>query len=292
MIFLYRALWASPPVRFIRQCAALYFGQRVSQASACLAYFVLLTAFPLLICVSYLLSLAHIDVAALVSEVHGVLPDAALDVLESYLFYISYRQSSALFLAGLAGCWLSAAAAYRTIARMIRGVYGVEKADPFRNMLFSILFPPALLLTLALSVVVVTTGQHTLQLLAEHVPFLGQFLQLWVWLRYVLLFAVFFLVLTALLAAASPSGTAWVPVAATSLVATVALVVSSGVFSWFISLSSRYSLVYGSLVSLVVLLIWLYLCGQILFLAMIFTNVWLKNRRKAENASQNTQKES
>lgn len=283
-----QTFFSLPPVQFIRQCVALYFGQRVSQASACLAYFVLLTVFPLLICVSYLLSLAHIDVSVLLTEGHGVLPQAALDILESYLFYISYRQSPALFLAGLAGCWLSAAAAYRTIAQMIRGVYGVEKSDPFRSMVFSILFPPALLLTLALSVVVVTTGQHTLQRIAEHIPFLGQFLQLWVWLRYVLLFAVFFLVLTALLAAASPPGTAWVPVAATSLVATVALVVSSGLFSWFIGLSSRYSLVYGSLVSLVVLLIWLYLCGQILFLAMIFTYVWLKTRRKDEETPQKT----
>ena len=51
-----------------------------------------------------------------------------------------------------------------------------------------------------------------------------------------------------------------------SLVSALALVVSSAVFSWFIGLSTRLSLVYGSLVSLIILLLWLYLCGQILFL--------------------------
>ena len=64
------------------------------------------------------------------------------------------------------------------------------------------------------------------------------------------------------------------------IAAALALVVCSAVFSWFIGLSSRYSLVYGSLMSIVVLLIWLYLCGQILFLAVVFTSVWYKNRSR------------
>lgn len=64
-----------------------------------------------------------------------------------------------------------------------------------------------------------------------------------------------------------------------SLVSSMALVVSSAIFSWFIGLSSRYSLVYGSLVSIIILLIWLYLCGQILFLGIVFTSVWYKNWR-------------
>ena len=39
---------------------------------------------------------------------------------------------------------------------------------------------------------------------------------------------------------------------------------ASALFAWFIGLSSRYALVYGSLASLIVLLVWLYLCSAIL----------------------------
>ena len=45
-------------------------------------------------------------------------------------------------------------------------------------------------------------------------------------------------------------------------------------------MSSRYSLGYGSLVSLIILLIWLYLCGQILFIGIVFTSVWYKHWRR------------
>ena len=40
-----------------------------------------------------------------------------LEVISSYLRYISYRQSPGLFIAGLAAGWFSAAAAFRTSSR-------------------------------------------------------------------------------------------------------------------------------------------------------------------------------
>lgn len=274
-------LWTSAPVQFLREGLSVYFSRRVAQAAACLAYFVLVTVFPLLICLSYLLGLANIDVASLLTDLQGILPVEALDILEGYLFYISYNQSSGLFAAGLAGCWLSSAAAYRTIAQVIRDVYEVKVKTPVRNMIASIVFPLGLMLTLALSVLVVVTGQHTLELIAQHIPLPVQVMSLWGWLRYVLLFSVFFLFLLTLLTMAAPRGTPRTPMMASSLAAAVALVVSSGVFSWFIGQSSRYSVVYGSLMSVVVLLVWLYLCGQILFLAISFTSVWYRRREKA-----------
>ena len=52
------------------------------------------------------------------------------------------------------------------------------------------------------------------------------------------------------------------------------MVAASAVFSWFIDLSSRYALVYGSLASLIILLVWLYLCGNIVILGSCFNRVW------------------
>jgi membrane protein len=56
---------------------------------------------------------------------------------------------------------------------------------------------------------------------------------------------------------------------------------ASAVFSWFIGLSSRYSLLYGSLASIIILLLWLYLCGTILLLGAVFLRVWTKKQPKS-----------
>ena len=60
----------------------------------------------------------------------------------------------------------------------------------------------------------------------------------------------------------------------TALLSAAALVACSVLFSWFIGMSSRYSLVYGSLASLVILLVWLYFCGNILLLGAVAGRVW------------------
>lgn len=44
-------------------------------------------------------------------------------------------------------------------------------------------------------------------------------------------------------------------------------------------MSSRYSLVYGSLTSVIILLVWLYLCGTIVILGNIVNRVWYSHKR-------------
>ena len=276
-----KKLWNSPPALFLREGLMLYFSRRVPQAAAGLAYFVLLTVFPMLICISYILGLVNIDVMTMVTQLQNILPEAALDVLSSYLRYISFHQTPGLFLAGLVGCWFSAAAAFRTITQVIVDMYETVSRSMVKGMVVSILLPFALLITVDLSVMVVVTGQRTLETITQRIPFLDGVAGVWAWTRYVLLFCMFFLFILAVLNLAAPFGTPRLPVLVSSLVSALALVVASAIFSWFISLSSRLSLVYGSLVSLIILLLWLYLCGQILFIGIVFTSVWYKNWRRS-----------
>ena len=265
-------------MRFLREALTLYFSCRAPQAAACLAYFLLLTGFPMLICVSFVLGLVNIDIVSLMESLGSVLPDEALEVISSYLRYISYRQSPGLFIAGLAAGGFSAPAAFRTITRVILDVYPDVSQSMVRGMVVSVAFPLALLLTIDLSIIVVVTGQRTLESLGQHLPFLDQTLQPWVWLRYLLLFFIFYLFVLAVFVMAAPKGTPRVPMMVSSLVCALALVTASALFSWFIGLSSRYSLVYGSLVSIIILLVWLYFCGQILFLGIVFPSVWYRRR--------------
>ena len=49
--------------------------------------------------------------------------------------------------------------------------------------------------------------------------------------------------------------------------------------SWLVSRSSRYSLVYGSLASIIIMLVWLYLCGNILLIGNLFNCVWYRHKK-------------
>ena len=273
--------WHNPLVAFLRESIFLYFDCRGPQMAACLAYFVVLTVFPILICVTSILGQLHIDIVSLSANLENILPAAALNVIRGYLSYVNMHRSLGFFLAGLVACWFSAGAAFRTITRVIIDAYEDVEQSMVRGVINSILFPLALILTLGLSIFVVVTGQRTVEAISARLPFLGSELRAWGWSRYALLYVVFLLFILAVLTMAAPKGTPRLPILISGMVSSLALVVSSAVFSWFIGLSSQYSLVYGSLVSIIVLLVWLYLCGQILVLGIVFASVWYQHWRKA-----------
>jgi len=131
--------------------------------------------------------------------------------------------------------------------------------------------------------VVIFTGEWFFRLLESRLPQalldlvpLVTLSQLWGWLRYLLLFLLVLVLVLAVYRLGTPlpfrrrTRTLYL----TALLSAAALVACSVLFSWFIGMSSRYSLVYGSLASLIILLVWLYFCGNILLLGAVAGRVW------------------
>jgi membrane protein len=87
---------------------------------------------------------------------------------------------------------------------------------------------------------------------------------LWGVLRYVLLFSCMLLLVLMLYWIGSPEKLRGWGLIFSAMLTSVVLVLGSAVFSGFIVLSTRYSVVYGSLASLMILLVWLYFCGNML----------------------------
>ena len=271
-----KRFWRVPLVQFLQKALLLYFDKQIPRMSACLAYFLLLTVFPLLICINAFLSLLHVSNAELLIYLGVIFPQVSLSMVSSYLNYISVNQSGALLAAGLIMTVLSSSAAYRILVRVMADIYGLKPRDGIRHLLVSILFPVAFLLTIYLSICVIVTGEWFLGLLSQRFVW-GSALLSWSWSRFVLLFGVFLIFITGVYNVSAPKGVPRLPLYVAGVLSALALVASSILFSWFIGLSTRYSLVYGSLVSFIVLLVWLYFCGNILLLGNIFSCIWYRD---------------
>ena len=89
---------------------------------------------------------------------------------------------------------------------------------------------------------------------------------MWQWLRFVLLFALLFVIIYAVYRLSAPRRRPAEQRVIGAVAAALALVAASVFFSWTISMSSRYPLIYGSLASLIILMIWLFICGNILIM--------------------------
>ena len=275
-----------PPVSFAVEAAGLYLRVGASRAAAALSYFLILTLFPLLVCVNYFIGLFHLDLENLLQSLDQILPAEALAVIQDYLGYVSESQSRALLLASLITILISASAGLRTLLAAMDDLHGASDPRPFRRAVFSVGLSALFLLTIYLSVVVIFTGEWFFWLLEKHLPQrltelipLSALSGLWRWMRYLLLFCFVLLLVLIVYRAGTPRdamGRRVVVLA--SLLAALAIVAASALFSWFIGMSSRYALVYGSLASLIILLVWLYLCGNILLLGAVIGRV-LEDRR-------------
>ncbi len=276
-----------PPVSFVVETAERFMGVGASRSAAALAYFLILTLFPLLVCVNYFIGLFHLDLEELLRSLDQLLPAGALAVMGDYLRYVANSQSQALLLASLVTILISASAGLRTLLAAMDKLHGTSDVHPLRRAAFSVALSVLFLVTIYLSVVVIFTGEWFFRLLEEHLPrYIAELLPLdalaglWPWLRYLLLFCLVLLLVLIVYRAGTPRGAMRLPVVAlSSLLAALAIAAASVVFSWFIGMSSRYALVYGSLASLIILLVWLYLCGNLLLLGAVVGRV-LEDRLK------------
>lgn len=274
-----RKVWNSGPVRFVREIVELYFSAHVSRSAAELAYFLILTVFPLLICINAFVGALHLDIGAALESLEEFLPASVITVVADYINYITVNQSFGMFLAGLFMTLLSASAAVRALMNIMDDIYGRTNYPGFWSLVVSFVFSILLLITMYLSIVVVLTGNWFFHLVERYLH-LKNLLTDWQWMRFVILFALVLLFILLLYRVTAPIGKPRPPVLTGAFLASVALVAASILFSLFIGMSSRYSLVYGSLASVIILLVWLYLCGNILILGNVFNCVWYRRKKK------------
>ncbi len=263
----------------MREITELYFSARVSRSAAELAYFLILSFFPVLICINAFVGALHLDLSLLLTAAEHFLPGGVAAILADYAQYVTANQSPGMFLAGLFGTLVSASAAVRALMKIMDDLYGRRSYPGPWSVVVSVGFSILLLLTVYLSMAVLLTGSRFLHLLARFLP-LSAALWDWQWLRFVILFALVLLFITLLYRVSAPIGEPRPPVLTGALLAAVALAGASVLFSWFIGMSSRYALVYGSLASVIILLVWLYLCGNILILGNLFNCVRYRRNKK------------
>ena len=275
-----KRLLQKKPVKFILEMTDLYFSKHISRSAAELAYFLILSFFPLLICLNAFIVLLPVDLEAVLAAAAPLLPKAAYDILGEYVGYITTNQSPGLLAAGIFMTLFFASAAFRALMNIMEEIYSRKGYRGFRQIVASVLFALLLLVTIFLSLVVLLTGGWLFQVVERLLHLDAGVLPWdWQWMRFLLLFLLVFLFVLLVYRVAAPRGKPRPPVMTGAFLAAVALSVFSILFSWFIGLSSRYSLVYGSLASIIILLVWLYLCGNILILGNVFNCVWYKHKK-------------
>lgn len=263
--------------RMLLYGTGIYINNRGARSAAQFSFFILMTIFPLLICVHWFIGMLNESSSKLLHSLYGVIPSAVLDFISDYIDYISANNSKTILVAGLIMLVTPSAAAYRSLRGILCDIRMRREHNGVLIFILSFFVSIVMLAIIYLSMVLMFTGNRLLRFLIDYFH-LSDSIMGWNWLRFLLLFVLisFMLYLMYRFGHIDPmeprdvlAGYAYPG----ALIGSLLIVGVSIIYSWFISLSTRYSLVYGSLASIIIMMLWLYTCSSIIICGGIFNRI-------------------
>ncbi len=264
----------------IKELIRRYDRHRIYLISGTLAFFFLLSLFPLLIFLNALLGTFDLQLLDLIQSLQDLIPQSALDVLAAYVTSISSTSTGLISFSLLASLY-SSSIAVTSLIHSIHTAYNQHSHRHFlKTKLWSIFFTFLIGLALASSLILPILGRNFLLFVSKYIPLSDGVIALWTNLRWLITASVITATL-ALLYKVIPykpykKQSIW-PGAVFSL---IGWMVVSLLFSIYVNNYANYSLVYGPLGAVIALMMWLFFTGMIIILGAELNSILDVRRNK------------
>jgi len=249
-----------------------FFEHNVGKNAAALAYYLLFALFPMLIFLSNLLGLLDLNISEIIQILQRFLPKDVVGIVESYLDHVSHTSSqSMLWFALVFTVWFPMRAA-KGLMDDVRLAYHLGKpAHPVSYTIRQLVYTVVLLIVVGLTLLFSTLGKQVLGYLNHLIPektlrISDYLLTVWQYLRFIPVGALMFAALGTLYAASLDKRQPWEEMLPGITAALVSWIVVSIGFSVYVENFANYSVIYGTLGAVIVLLMWLYMTAVILIL--------------------------
>ncbi|MEK5331228.1 YihY/virulence factor BrkB family protein [Lysinibacillus sp. FSL W8-0992] len=259
----------------------------ISALGAQLAYFFLLSFFPLLIFLVTLLPYLNLETTQVYSFLVNLMPDEVYRLIESTLNEVLTNRNSSLLSIGVLGTIWSASKGINALIRALNKAYDTEGRVGFIDRGLSLVFTIALVIVIAVALLLPVFGQQIGHFLFSIVSIEDEFESLWRNIRWSMPPLLIFLLLMAIywLVPNTSPRLKIMGVWPGAIFSTLAWLVVTYGFSFYISNFGNYSATYGSIGGVIILMLWLYFTGMIIIFGGVLNATMQKRAlQKAEGA--------
>lgn len=256
----------------------------ISALGAQLAYFFLLSFFPMLIFLVTLLPYLNLEANLVYATLVNVMPDEVYRLIEHTLNEILSNRNSSLLSIGIIGTIWSASKGINALFRALNKAYDTEGRVGIVNRGLSLLFTIALVVVVSVALVLPVFGQQIAHFLFSIVGVEEQFLTFWHKIRWTMPLLLVFLVLLGLywfIPNTDPRQKI-MGVCPGAIFSTLAWLVLTYGFSFYISNFANYSATYGSIGGVIILMLWLYFIGMVLIFGAVLNATMQKRELQKE----------
>lgn len=260
-----------------------------SGMGAQLAYYFLLAIFPLLIFLLTLVPLFQIDQQMITQFIQDYAPSDIAGMLEGVISDVMQNSNGGLLSVGLLVTLWSASNGMTALMNAFNVAYDVEDNRNFVvAKLLSIVFTIILAVSVLLTFVLIVFGEQIGNLMFGVIGLDQQFQVIWNWVRSLLPVLLVFIVFVVIYTTAPNIKLQVKAVIPGAIFTTIAFLVASWGFSFYISNFGNYSATYGSIAGVIILILWLYITGVIIILgaqinAILHKRAMRKQGEETEN---------
>ncbi len=251
-----------------------------------LAFFFLMSLFPLLIFIITLLPYLHLDQSQIFLFIRDYAPESVYNLIHDTLGEILENRNGGLLSIGILATIWSASKGMNALTKALNRSYFVDETRSFlvaRGM--SIVFTVALIAVLIVALLLPVFGQQIGSLAFSYFGLEEGFLKLWGSLRWLLPPILIFVVFSAIYWVVPNLKIQLRSVLGGALFATVGWILTSLAFSYYVGNFGNYSKTYGSIGAIIVLMLWLYFSAIILMLGGQL-NAVMTERKQAKLAKE------
>lgn len=266
---------------FIRELVLRYLDDDISRAGAALAYYFVFSFFPFIIFVSTLLGYLDIPAVTITSELHNIIPEDILGIINIYIDYVKVERNGNILALGLFFTFYFPMRAVNTLMLYINKAYRVEESRPYiRHMIVVFIFTIFLMFAVIISLGLLTVGKTILTYLSGIFNISYDYINFWNYFRFLFLAVMLFITLSTLYFFTPGKKVRFRKVFPGAFAALISWLTVSIGFAYYVENMGRYSVLYGSIGAIIVLLVWLYFSGIIILMGAEFNHVLLTMRKK------------
>src|SRR4030095_13016856 len=232
-----------------------------------LAFYFLLALFPLLIFLLNLISFMPGVQETILFWLSRLMPPDATRMVETWVQNVFANRSGGLISFGLIFSLWAASNGVGSLIAALNSAYEVEEGRPFwKAHLVSLGLTIALCLLVIGGALLITFGDPLARGLANLVSYQRTIGQIWLVIRYLMGLAMLTIGMAVIYVFAPNVRQRWTWIAPGALFAVVTFVSASYLFSLYIRYAPSYNATYGSLGAVIVLMLWSYLMGLIMYI--------------------------
>lgn len=239
----------------------------ISAYGAQIAYFFLLSLFPFLIFLIAVLSYLSVSFEGAIDILAKVAPNEVIDLIKDYIkALLPTRSVNVLSISFFATIW-SASRGLNAFIASLNNSYGVKEGRNFIAMRILAMFYTILVAaSIGLALTIPSMGMDFLLWISKYIGLTHFFIKVWYYIRWLIIISILVTVLGSLYYIAPNKKIRFFEIIPGTLFATFGWIIISIGFSFFVNNFKNFTIVYGSLAAVIVLMIWLYLSGIILML--------------------------